>query len=152
MRRTAKILAAVAVLAALGLGLGHVAARMVPLVSAGSPGPDGFAAVSLGTTQRDFGRVVQGDVLREEFAIKNAGTRRLVVQRNTGGCCGQPVETQAIMVAPGESATLPVEWDTAAMAGDAQHVVQFTTNDPKLPSFSLTLRADVQPPHDEPGS
>jgi hypothetical protein len=57
-----------------------------------------------------------------------------------------------MIVPPGGSATLPIELDTATLAGAVDHVVEFTTNDPNRPRFSLTLRADVQPPHADPSS
>ena len=151
MRRAIKVLAVLVLLAVLGLGLGHVGARMVPLAQNASLQTHPLAAAELSHTQRDFGTVTQGEVLREEFQVNNTGTRRLVFQRDVPGCCGEPAETQAVIVPPGGSATLPIELDTATLAGVVDHVVEFTTNDPEMPRFSLTLRADVRPADSDPG-
>jgi hypothetical protein len=113
--------------------------------------PDGHAGGSapravLSCEHRDLGSVRQGGVLRAVFPVTNAGNRRLILSQRGAGCCGRPAESHQVIVAPGDSAELSVELDTARWAGQVGHTVRYTTNDPALPQFSLRVTAVVEPP------
>ena len=98
----------------------------------------------LASTHRDLGTVTQGSVLRTTFPIANQGTRRLVLSDQSQGCCGQPADPRQVIVAPGDSTELTVEVDTARWHGRMERTLRYTTNDPKLPRFALTVTASVQ--------
>ena len=110
--------------------------------------PDGHAGGStpktvLSCRQRDLGRVTQGDVVRAVFPVTNAGNRRLILSPRAAGCCGRPADFPQLIVAPGDSAKLRVEFDTAGRVGQVAHTTLYTTNDPALPQFTLRVPAVV---------
>lgn len=114
--------------------------------------PDGHAGGSapravLSCQRRDLGSVPQGGVVRAVFPVANAGNRRLILSRRGAGCCGRPADSHQLIVAPGDSTELSVEVDTAQWAGQVDHTVRYTTNDPALPQFALRLTALVESPH-----
>ena len=50
-----------------------------------------------------------------------------------------------IIVEPGQLQILPVDVDTSHWSGWLSHSDWYTTNDPDLPHFRLTISAEVQP-------
>lgn len=105
-----------------------------------APGP----IAVLPETQRDVGAVSAGVVLGARFSVKNAGTRRLVIERESEECCDEPSERRRIVVPPGVSGVIEVQVDTNRWYGEMRHVVHYTTNDPSRPRFTLTLHGEVQ--------
>ena len=103
-------------------------------------------SVVLPDTQRDLGTVSQGAVLRTSFRVENAGSRRLILIEEAEGCCGQSAQPRQITVPPRGSKELTIEVDTARWSGEMEHRVRYSTNDPKLPRFTLTVSATVRSP------
>ncbi len=108
---------------------------------AGSDAP----VLVLSRTEHDFGTVPQGLVLQTTFPMRNLGSRRLIVIEQDRGCCGQSASPRQISLSPGESKDLVVEVDTGRWCGRVQRALGYTTNDPKLPRFVLTVAAVVEP-------
>ena len=111
--------------------------------------PDGRAGGSapkavLSCRHRDLGSVTQGDVVQGVFPVTNAGSRRLILSPRAAGCCGRPADFPQVIVAPGDSAELSVEVDTARWSGQVAHTALYTTNDPALPRFTLRVTAVVE--------
>jgi len=96
----------------------------------------------LDIARKDFGAVAQGEVLIAEFPIRNAGDRRLIVSASAA-CCGAATD-EALIVQPGQVETLRIEVDSARWSGQLSRTDWFTTNDPELPRFSVTVTADVR--------
>ena len=102
--------------------------------------------VILPCSKRDLGAVVQGEVLRASFPIKNEGSRRLIVLEAGTSCCGQSAGPRRIVLLPGESKRLSVEVDSRQWYGRMEYSRRYTTNDPSLPRFSLSVSANVGSP------
>ena len=96
--------------------------------------------------RQDFGVVSQDAVLRSSFPITNAGTQRLMLLKETEGCCGGSADPIEMTVLPGESKHIEVEVDTGRWHGRVQRTFHFTSNDPKHPRFAFTVSAIVQSP------
>jgi hypothetical protein len=141
-RRAALVLTIVA-----GLLVGLWLARIAVSAWLGFNPPGSTAPVAeLSHTTRDLGTVSQGPVLRTTFPITNAGARRLVLIEHSEGSCDESAEPRQVILTPGDSAELEVEVNTALWYGQMEHVVHYTTNDPRLPRFDLTVTATVQSP------
>lgn len=98
--------------------------------------------VVLNQTRRHFGSVPQGTILRAEFVVRNAGTRRLIV--NWDECaCTLPTDQGPIIVEPGGAKAIPVQFETSSDPGAVEYSVDLVTNDPARPRFSLCLSAEV---------
>jgi hypothetical protein len=145
MARRCLHVGATAVLVVSGLLLGHWGAGVVTLAwFADSDAGGARPTAVLPCTQRDLGAVCQGVILRTAFPIRNLGTRRLILLQQSQGCCGQPAGQTETAVLPGEATELIVEADTSRWCGRLRKVVHYTTNDPDLPRFALTLSARVE--------
>jgi hypothetical protein len=101
--------------------------------------PAGSPKLIIGQTERSLGTVAAGTLLRAEFVLYNAGSRRLIVREDVCSSC-DPAEW---LIEPGKSADLTIELDTAGLHGELRHVRQYTTSDPRLPRLALTVSATV---------
>lgn len=142
-RRALFILLAIAT----GLLIGRAAAFHLTLRQAAlQPVAGGEAAIELAETRRDFGPVPAGDPLTATFHVRNAGTRRLVLNEEICGSCEEDPAEQTILIPPGASQELTVTLETAGLAGRILQDRRFTTNDPHTPQFTLSLLAEIIPP------
>ena len=142
LRKVATVLAIVACL----LSLGWFILTVQPAWRRYSHAGNSTATLVLPRTERDLGTVSQGGVLRATFPITNAGSRRLVVLEQMKASCGQSPGLRQVVIAAGQSSGLTVEVDTAQWYGKVDHAVHYTTNDAKLPRFTLRATADVESP------
>jgi hypothetical protein len=104
------------------------------------------ATLILPRSECNLGTVSQGDVLQANFQITNAGSRRLVVLEQIEASCGQSPGVRQVVIVAGQSKELVVEVDTAKWYGRVDHTVHYTTNDAKLPQFTLRVTANVESP------
>jgi hypothetical protein len=79
-----------------------------------------------------------------EFALSNAGERRLVVRKSRRACCDPPGPPPLILDA-GESGTLTVQTPAGDLLKHGEFRQGFGTNDPRLPEVWLTLRLANEP-------
>jgi hypothetical protein len=89
--------------------------------------------------RQDLGTLREGQLGRATFHVANDGTRRLVIRRETGRCCGQSGAEDITLIPPGGTATLVVEVDPAGIRGGLQQEITYATNDPRMPEFRLTV-------------
>jgi hypothetical protein len=138
------VVVVVASLVGLGLGVGAGHAWMAHKVSP----PRGEAArpaVVIDRTFHDVGVVTAGEICGADFKVKNEGTARLILW-DEGACgCGKGDEA-AIVVSPGQTGKVPVDFDTTGLRGPSQRVAHYRTNDPALPRLKLTLSVVVEVP------
>jgi len=90
----------------------------------------------------DFGRVRQGQKIVHEFRIRNAGDAPLEF---TGARMSLREMTCRIppRVAPGEEASIAVEWETAHLQGKVRGRATLLTNDPASPEIALVLEGEI---------
>lgn len=93
--------------------------------------------------RQDLG-TIRGGLTQARFEVVNDGSRRAVLRKQTGHCCGASGPDEITFVAPGDSVTLVVDLDTAGIQGGFQRDVVYATNDPKLPELKLTVVAHVR--------
>ena len=107
----------------------------------------GQAILSLPEVAVDIGNVGAEETLKVDFAVRNMGDRRLVINQ-IGQACGCEEAGTTLCVSPGHSGHLTVVLETGLTEGQIERVTDFSTNDPSHPTFSLKLRAYVD--HDDP--
>jgi hypothetical protein len=94
---------------------------------------------------KDFGKVMQGETIKHVFSFSNKGSSTLEIL-SVGPSCGcQATSLSAKQIQPGQSGQIEVSVDTAILIGAIDESVNIITNDPRRPSVSLSIRADVQP-------
>jgi Protein of unknown function (DUF1573) len=105
----------------------------------------GVARVVVNQATQSFGRVARGSLLSSSFVIENVGSTPLTIDRMEFSSPGVRARvTQSI--APGSSAKLIVDWDTANYTRDAEVQVALQLNDPASPQLVLTLSCFVVSP------
>jgi hypothetical protein len=122
-----------AILAVLLVGL------LVPVpVAAGAP------KASFDKEAHDYGKVPAGNTVHEEFVLTNRGDGPLIIKelRSSCGC------TKAIHgskeIPPNGQTKIVASFDTTGMrAGRKARAIYVDTNDPKRPTVTLTLAADI---------
>ncbi len=144
-KRLKRVSVSLVAAAALLIGM-WLSSRLLPAWSGDGHAGGSAPRVVLSCAHRDLGSVPQGGVLRALFPVANAGSRRLILSQQGAGCCGRPAESYQVIVAPGDSAELSVELDTAQWFGQVEHTVRYTTNDPAMPQFALRVTAVVGSP------
>ena len=100
--------------------------------------------LEIGSPVYDFGTVAQGTVVTQEFTVKNSGTADLVVNRLVPSCGCTASSASQNSIAPGESGTIKVEFDTTGFSGDKLKSVRVYTNDMDNPTAMLTVKGTVE--------
>jgi hypothetical protein len=90
----------------------------------------------------DAGRVAKGEPLTHDFVLENLGGAALEITAKPS--CGCTVTKYDSTIRPGETGKISATLTTSALGGPVQKFITVTTNDPQMPSFQLTLAADVR--------
>jgi len=91
----------------------------------------------------DFGIIEEGKIFDTVFKFKNIGTDTLAINDIQTSCGCTAAIPKKRKLPPGESSEIRVEMDTANRFGSISRMVTVKTNDPDVPEFHLTLRAEV---------
>jgi Ca2+-binding RTX toxin-like protein len=94
------------------------------------------------TSAINFGTAISGAILTKTFTVKNLGTAALNLSNPTLPTGFSLVGNLPATVAPGASANLPVQVDTAT-AGNKSGTLQFVNNDSDENPFDFPIRATV---------
>ncbi len=99
--------------------------------------------IYLPETEHDFGKVENGKVVDYNFKIENQGKSTLEIQdiKTSCGCTAALASNKSIK--PGEDGTIKVQLNTKGHTGKMVRTVTIKSNDPKDPSSTLTIYADV---------
>jgi hypothetical protein len=108
----------------------------------------GMPRIELSASEWNFGTAWQGQPLKHEFTVKNAGTAPLEISEVSSSCgCTVPTKPKSPL-APGESSTMTISYDSAKRTGEAQQTVTLITNDPARHSVPIKLLGEVKPLYD----
>jgi hypothetical protein len=114
--------------------------RLSPAGKSGEP-----AAAFVPVSTFDLGSVPAGKVLETRFKVVNDGGTRLVIRKQTSNCPCVNARWKPLIVFPGATQYITLTLDTRELEGPFQFEMDYATNDPELPKFTLTLRVDVEP-------
>ena len=99
--------------------------------------------MSFESNEIDYGTIVQNSDPLRVFKFTNEGTEPLVIKHAKGSCgCTVPAYPKQ-PIAPGESATIEVRYDTKRI-GAFQKTVELTTNEAE-PTHTLRIKGKVNP-------
>lgn len=146
-RQAAVVAALFAALSALGQDSGaarpsgsadRVATAEESAAAAGAP------RLELTPTALAFGEVWQGERAAGDFTVRNVGSAPLTLAVKSS--CGCTVASKPRSpLAPGESDTFRITYDTLKRKGKAQQQVTITTNDPDQPNVRIDVTGEVKP-------
>ncbi len=101
-----------------------------------------FAEMAFASTEHDFGRILDTEVLRYGFSFRNTGDVPLLIEEVTGTCgCTSPFWTKE-PVAPGESGTIEVTYNPEGKSGRERQPITVIANTPTTP-IRLFVVAEV---------
>jgi hypothetical protein len=97
-------------------------------------------------TSHDFGEVKQGEEVTHTFKVNNTGKSNLVLRkvRTSCGCTASKPDKEVIK--PGESANIPVSFNTRGRNGRQNQSITVYSNDPKKSTMLLRITASVVAP------
>ena len=102
-------------------------------------------AASFKTKEESFGDIRKGTKADCHFTLTNTGKRPLFIRATKTSCGCAAVTLGKKMVAPGESATIRVTFDSAGKSGRQYKTVTVITNDPRQPETELRIKGNVTP-------
>ena len=105
--------------------------------------PQSGPRLQLSQREWDFGQVWTGDPCRIDIGIKNVGDAPLKILDIKSSCGCTAAEPGKRELAPGESDTMMVTYDTKKTAKAVKHTVTLVTNDPVEPEIRFGLHGEV---------
>ena len=106
--------------------------------------PAGVPRLELSTVDWNFGEAWQGEPLSKELTVKNAGDVPLEILDVKTSCgCTTPTKPKTPL-APGESSTLTISYNSSSRVGPANQTVTVTSNDPAQPSVGIKVSGTVK--------
>lgn len=99
-----------------------------------------------------FGTVSQGETVKHEFSIKNAGTADLVIDKAIPSCGCTAALPPNGPIQPGKEGIITVSFDTSGFVGEKSKEVRLFSNDTESQAPVLTLKGYIETPFiAEPG-
>jgi Protein of unknown function (DUF1573) len=96
----------------------------------------------------DFGRIMQGTIVKHEFVFTNTGDARLEIKGVYPSCgCTTPGEWSRA-VEPGQAGTIPLEFNSGHFMGAVVKMVTVASNDKSQPAVYLQLKGTIWKPID----
>jgi len=95
-------------------------------------------------TEKDFGKMKEGETLNVTFRFKNTGTKPLVISQVTAGCGCTIPEQPTKPYAPGETGEIKATFNSSGKVGSNSKPVNVFAN-LETPMTTLTFRVEVKP-------
>jgi hypothetical protein len=90
----------------------------------------------------DFGRAVQGSVIKTSFRIRNLGRRDLLIYKiDTGD--ESIIATHPSSIAPGATGVIDVKIELSGSPGEKGHILSLITNSPTRPVINLIITGNI---------
>lgn len=100
--------------------------------------------LELGTTQHNFGKVKQGEVVEFSLPFQNSGKKDLEIKEIQESCSCTVTDVTKKVLKPGETGTIKIKLDTKDREGKLSRTVTFVTNDPMNPKQTVTLFVNIE--------
>ncbi len=110
----------------------------VPIITYAAP------KLTIDKERHDYGRVLYGDTVKDEFVIKNTGDQPLKIDKLEASCGCTKVIKGASEIPPNGETKIFASFDTNGLSGGKkQKSITVYSNDPERPVVKLALLADV---------
>lgn len=91
------------------------------------------AQISFEKETYDFGKVVQGDIVRYQFKFKNTGNKDLIISDVKGSCGCTVTQFPKHPIKPNQESTIDVSFNSAAKMGPQnKNLAVYTNAEPSL--------------------
>ena len=108
-------------------------------------GQDSVPSLVFDSSVKDFGEVIQGEMLKHAFGFTNLGSSPLEILSVEATCGCQTTTVSEKQILPGRSGQIEISVDTALLIGSIEESARIITNDPRRPSVFFSIKADVKP-------
>ena len=92
----------------------------------------------------DFGNIKQGESVTTDFVFTNTGKSELNIRQTRASCGCTVSQPEKSTLAPGESSTIKVTFNSAGRRGIQQKSISVFSNDPANPTQRITIKARVE--------
>lgn len=99
--------------------------------------------IVLDKSEFDFGTIVEGAIVTEEFFILNDGDSNLEIQGVSASCGCTVAKPQDDILEPGESTVLKVTFNSKNKHGDRTNYVTIRSNDKNNSNYKIVTKAKV---------
>jgi uncharacterized cupredoxin-like copper-binding protein len=93
--------------------------------------------------EHDFGEVQEGTSVTHNFIVSNSGGDVLKISNVRASCGCTAASPEKKELAPGESTTIKVSFNSSGREGHQEKYVYVNSNDPKTPELKLKFTCDV---------
>lgn len=99
-----------------------------PVAADGRLDTAGSAVLRFRESERDFGTVAEGELVRHRFPFRNAGEQPLVITHARSTCGCTVPDYPRTPIAPGDTGSVLVVFDTEGKAGPQRKPITLTAN------------------------
>lgn len=96
----------------------------------------------------DFGKIVQGDVVKHKFVIKNTGKNDLILENVKPSCGCTALDWPKEPIAPGKTATIEAQFNSAGKMGPQVKNITITYNGEERIKY-LSFTGEIVPKEGE---
>ena len=93
----------------------------------------------------DFGSIRERKKVDHLFTIRNKGDAPLTIKSVKASCGCTAVSTTSSVIQPGDKGEIKASFNSANFSGTIHKTIAVHTNDPKIPSYTLTITGNVVP-------
>ncbi|KAF0215254.1 MAG: hypothetical protein FD174_4193 [Geobacteraceae bacterium] len=91
----------------------------------------------------NFGSITEGTKVDHTFNIKNNGDAPLQILRVRPSCGCTAANASSPIIQPGKTGEIKTSFNSANFTGSITKTISLDTNDPKAPTYTLTLKGTV---------
>jgi len=114
----------------------------IPNSASGNDSQDRLPMIEFNTTEHDFGKVIQGEVVSYSFKFKNTGKSDLVIANISAACGCTASEYPKEPVKPGEEKVIEVIFNSSGKQGFQNKTLTVAANT-QPSNTTLTVKAQV---------
>ena len=114
----------------------------IPNSASGNDNQDRLPMIEFATTEHDFGKVIQGEVVTYSFKFKNTGKSDLVIANISAACGCTASEYPKDPVKPGEEKVIEVIFNSSGKQGFQNKTLTVAANT-QPSNTTLTIKAQV---------
>ncbi|MFP4061069.1 MAG: DUF1573 domain-containing protein [Bacteroidales bacterium] len=92
----------------------------------------------------NYGKIKEGEVVENEFVLKNTGKSNLIIRKVKASCGCTAVNPEKNVIAPGQSTTIKAVFNSKGRRGAQRKSVRVITNDPANSSLVLWIEGVVE--------
>lgn len=91
----------------------------------------------------NFGSITEGTKVDHTFSIKNNGDAPLQILRVRPSCGCTAANASSPTIQPGKKGEIKTSFNSANFSGTIAKTISLDTNDPKTPTYTLTLKGTI---------